>query len=261
MVLRALLVLALLGPASAAAQPRSLGETAAAGKPDPAAALVEQLEAAAATGNTAAILALGVTPTVPGLQYFAALTAPAPTRVIIKERDRVALETSGDRLLIEVFAEYRGESTITTWRVDLAAAATPESPRRIAEMEQLTIVNGLFKLALNRLKQFTVHNLTVTSTDLTLEMPSGSAFVAETEEGATAVVLLGRGRMRFAPSDPAERTQARIFSGEEQVTADFDAAFVRVPPAEFAGLFPPSAITPRSVSASDVRRASDVFDD
>ena len=134
MVLRALLVLALLGPASAAAQPRSLGAaTAAAGKLDPAAALVEQLEAAAATGNAAAILALGVTPTVPGLQYFASIAAPAPTRVIIKERDRVALETSGDRLLIEVFAEYRGESTITTWRVDLAAAATPDrrggSPR------------------------------------------------------------------------------------------------------------------------------------
>ncbi len=262
MVLRALLVLALLGPASAAAQPRSPGAaTAAAGKLDPAAALVEQLEAAAATGNAGAILALGVTPTAPGLQYFAALAVPAPTRVIITERDRLPLETSVDRLLIEVFAEYSGEATITTWRVDLAAAATPGSPRRIAEMEQLTMVSGLFKLALNRLKQFTVHNLTVTSTDLTLEMPSGSAFVAETDEGTTAVVLLGRGRMRFAPSDPAERTQVRIFSGDEQLTADFDAAFVRVPPAEFAGLFPPSAITPRSVSAGDVRRAADVFDD
>ena len=113
-----------------------------------------------------------------------------------------ALETSGDRLLIEVFAEYGGESTITTWRVDLVGAATPGAPQRIAEMEQLTVVSGLFKLALNRLKQFTVHNLTLTGTDLTLEMPSGSAFVAETDEGPTAVVLLGRGRMRFAPSDP-----------------------------------------------------------
>jgi hypothetical protein len=33
-------------------------------------------------------------------------------------------------------------------------------------------------------------------------MPAVSAFVAETAEGTTAVVLLGRGRMHFAPSDP-----------------------------------------------------------
>ena len=92
MVLRALLVLALLGPASAAAQPRSLAPRPRRRKLDPAAALVEQLEAAAATGNAAAILALGVTPTVPGLQYFASIAAPAPTRVIIKERDRAALD-------------------------------------------------------------------------------------------------------------------------------------------------------------------------
>ena len=71
-------------------------------------------------------------------------------------------------------------------------------------------------------------------------MPSGSAFVAETAEGPTAVVLLGRGRMRFAPSDAAERTQVRIFSGERRSSpTEFDAAFIRVRPAEFARLFPP----------------------
>ena len=262
MVLRALLLLALLGPASSAAQPRTPGAaTAAAGKSDAAPTIVERLEAAAATGNSEAILALGVTPTVPGIQYFASLAAPAPTRVIIKERDRAALETSGDRLLIEVFAEYGGEATITTWRVDLVPAPTPGAPPKIAEMEQLTVVSGLFKLALNRLKQFTVHNLTLRGTDLTLEIPSGSAFVAETDEGPTAIVLLGRGRMQFAPSDPAEQTQVRIFGGDPQLSADFDAAFVRVSPGEFARLFPASAITPRTISPGDVRRAADVFDE
>ena len=68
MVLRALLVIAMLGPASAAAQPRTS---------DAAAALVEQLEAAAATGKTDAILALGVSPDAPGLRFFAALARPS----------------------------------------------------------------------------------------------------------------------------------------------------------------------------------------
>ena len=252
MVLRALLLIAMLGPASAAAQPRNS---------DAAAAVVEQLEAAAATGKPDAIIALGVSPDVPGLRFFSSLASPAPTRVIIKERDRAALEPSGERLLIEVFSEYGRESTITTWQLDLIPGTRSAADRQIREVEQLTTVSGLYKLAINPAKEFNVRNLTVTATDMTLEMASGSAFVAETAEGTTAVVLLGRGRMRFAPSDPAEQTQIRIFSGEPQLATDFDAAFIRVRPSEFDDLFPAVSLSPRTVSAGDLRRATDVFDE
>jgi hypothetical protein len=252
MVLRALLQIAMLGPAPAAAQPRSS---------DAAAALVEQLEAAAATGKPDAIIALGVSPDAPGLKFFSSLASPAPTRVIIKERDRAALEPSGERLLIEVFSEYGRESTITTWQLDLIPGTRSAAERQIREVEQLTTVSGLYKLAINPAKEFNVRNLTVTATDMALEMASGSAFVAETAEGTTAVVLLGRGRMRFAPSDPAEQTQIRIFSGEPQLATDFDAAFIRVRPSEFDDLFPAASLSPRTVSAGDLRRATDVFEE
>jgi hypothetical protein len=252
MVLRALLLIAMLGPAPAAAQPRSS---------DAAAALVEQLEAAAATGKPDAIIALGVSPDAPGLKFFSSLASPAPTRVIIKERDRAALEPSGERLLIEVFSEYGRESTITTWQLDLISGTRSAAERQIREVEQLTTVSGLYKLAINPAKEFNVRNLTVTATDMALEMASGSAFVAETAEGTTAVVLLGRGRMRFAPSDPAEQTQIRIFSGEPQLATDFDAAFIRVRPSEFDDLFPAASLSPRTVSAGDLRRATDVFEE
>jgi hypothetical protein len=252
MVLRALLLIAMLGPASAAAQPRSS---------DAAAAVVEQLEAAAATGKPDAILALGVSPDAPGLKFFSSLASPAPTRVIIKERDRAAIEPSGERLLIEVFSEYGRESAITTWQLDLVPGTRSAAERQIRQVEQLTTVSGLYKLAINPAKAFNVRNLTVTATDMTLEMASGSAFVAETAEGTTAVVLLGRGRMRFAPSDPAEQTQIRIFSGEPQLAADFDAAFIRLRPSEFDDLFPAASLTPRTASAGDLRRATDVFDE
>jgi hypothetical protein len=252
MVLRALLLIVMLGPGSAAAQPRS---------DDPATAVVEQLEAAVAAGKPDAIVRLGTAADAPGVRFLASLADTAPTRVIIKERDRAALEPAGERLLVEAFTEFGGESTITSWRLDLVPGTSPGPARLIKEAEQLTIVNGLYKLALNPRKQFTVHNLTVTGTDLTLELPSGSAFVAETAEGTTAVVLLGRGRMRFVPSDPAEQTQVRIFAGDPQLTTDFDAAFVRVRPAEFTELFGAASLTPRIVAAGDLRRATDVFDE
>ena len=108
---------------------------------------------------------------------------------------------------------------------------------------------------------FDVRNLTVQATDLTLEVPSGQAFVAETDEGPTVVVLLGRGRMRFAPADPAERTQIRIFAGDDALTTDFDAVFLRIRPAEFRRTFSSEALIPRGVVPGDLRRATDVFDD
>jgi Peptidase family M1 domain len=250
MVLRALLVLAFVSATAASGQ-----ETSA----DPAAALVRRLEQAAAAGDDTAILDLGVSSTAPGLEAFAALARPRPTRFIIKERDRGLPALSVERLLLEVFTQHGNESGITTWRLDLTSDAS--SRRRIAEMEQLTVVSGLYRLALNPAKQFDVRNLTVQGTDLTLELPSGTAFVAEAADGPTAIVLLGRGRMRFTPSDPAERTQIRIFSGDDVLAADFDAAFVRVRPSEFALTFAVASLVPRAVAQSDFRRAADVFDD
>jgi hypothetical protein len=163
--------------------------------------------------------------------------------------------------MLEVFAQFGNESVVSTWRLDTTEPASPASPRQIREMEQLSLVSGLYKLALNPKKQFDVRNLTVQGTDLTLELPSGRAFVAEIADGPTAVVLLGRGRLRFAPSDPAERTQIRIFNDEEILTTDFDAVFVRLRPAEFDRTFSGSALIPRAVSASDLRRASEMFDE
>ena len=252
MVLRALLVLAFMSVTPADARQ---GASA-----DATTMLVLRLEQAGAAGDSAAALALGVTPDVPGLRGFAAGISARPARFIIKERDRAALSPSGERLLLEVLSEFGREATITTWRVDITDGSN-SAPRRIMEMEQLTYVGGLHKLELNPNKQFEVRNLIVQGTDLTLELPAGHAFVAEAPDGPTAVVLLGRGRMRFAPPDPAERTQIRIFAGEEVLTAEFDAAFVRVRPSEFAQRFETEALIPRAVTQNDFRKATGVFED
>ncbi len=238
------------------------GTAAGQGPPgDPTTVLVARLEQAVSSGNFDAVLQLGVTPSASGLRAFAAAATPTPTRFIIKERDRATLTSSIDRLLLEVFGQYGNESAITTWRLDVSPAAADPAQRRIAEMEQLTVVSGLHKLSLNPAKHFEVRNLKVQGTDLTLELPTGHAFVAETSDGPTAVVLLGRGRMRFSPSSPAERTQIRIFNGDEVLTSDFDAAFVRVRPSEFSTTFQAASLIPRAVGQGEYRRASELFDD
>lgn len=256
LVRAALLLLLLLGvcPAEAAAQtpPR-----------DGVATLLRRLEQAAAAADAQAILALGEPATSrPSFEDFAsALTTPAPTRLVLNERDRAPLEGRGQRLIVEVFSESGIEGRLGTWRVDVRPGAAASDPWRIAAVGRLSIITGLYRLSLNPAKQYDIHNLTVHAPDLAIDMASGRAFVAETPDGATALVLLGRGRMRFTPPDPAERTQVRIFGGQETLVADIDMAFLRLSPGEFASRVDAEALRPRPVVVADLRAATTVFND
>ena len=226
--------------------------------------LVSRVEQAAAAGDMAAIVALAA----PGanrdaIQDFAeTVTTPKPTRFVLKERDRSILDDGLTvRLLVELFVEFGHEGIAGAWRIDTRpGSAGADSGWRITAVQRLGTVTGLYRLSINPTKQYDIRRLTVQAPDLSLEIASGSAFVAETPGGPTAVVLLGHGTMRFSPRDPAERTQVRIFAKSEALVTSFDAAFIRVRDYEFDDHFV-GALSERPVSSSDLRRATSVFED
>jgi hypothetical protein len=226
--------------------------------------LIARLEQALLNSERAALVGLVARDTdASTLDEFVGAGVTKPTRAVIKERDRQTLEGGSQQLLLEVFVERGQEGTLSTWRVELRPPAPKADPGdwRIAQMESMSTVGGLFRLGLNPTRQFDVRNLVLHGTDLTIELQAGTAFVAEIPDGPTAVVLLGRGRMRFAPPDEAERTQVRIFTGADELTSEFDAAFVRVRPTEFESLIKQDALVSRSVVASDLRRGVELFDE
>ena len=230
---------------------------------DGVAGLIRRLEQAAGTADPAAILRLG-DPAVsrPDFEDFAAtVTSPAPTRTVMGERDRVPLAGGGQRVIVEIFSERGMEAQLGTWRLDVRPGQTSAEPWRVAAVTRLSVVSGLYRLSLNTAKEYDIHDLTVRAPDLALEMSSGRAFVAESPDGPTAVVLLGRGRIRFTPTDPSERTQVRIFSGAEALVTDVNMAFLRVSPEEFDTRFDSASLKPRAVDPSDLRAATAVFND
>ena len=257
MAVRLLLALACLALASSVAgQPPT--------PPDAIEKLVARLEQALAKSDRAALLALTVKDTdASTLDEFAEAAGANPTRVVIKERDRLALQGNRQELLIEVFVERGIEAKLATWRVEVRPPAPKTDPNdwRIERLEAVSNVSGLFRLSLNASRQFDVKNLVVRGPDVTIDMASGTAFVAEIPEGITAVVLLGRGRMLFAPPDQAERTQIRIFTGADELQAEFDAAFIRLRPSDFEAKFRAESLVPRPVVQADLRRATEVFDE
>ena len=232
--------------------------------PDAIEKLVVRLEQALTASDRAALISLAVKDSdASSLDEFAAAAGEKPARVVIKERDRQTLEGNKRQLLLEVFVEHGIEGRLATWRLDLRPPAPKENPDdwRIERLEPVSYVSGLYRLTINTTRQFDVHNLVLVGTDLTVDMASGTAFVAEIPDGPTGIVLLGRGRFRFTPTDEAEHTQLRIFSGADELGTEFDAAFVRIRPSEFESKFKAESMVSRPVAAGDLRRGQDVFDE
>jgi hypothetical protein len=189
------------------------------------------------------------------------------TGVVIRERDRMELPGTlpgdGYQLLVEVFVEFGQRARLSTWRLDVRrrGGSMPGAPDEwgIADQQSLTSLQGLYRLSLNSAKQFAARDFAVTAEDLQLTLESGSVFVAETDSGATALVLVGRGSMSFAPTPKVERGQVRLFAGSESLDAPFDIAFVRLPPSEVDAHINRAALTERPVDPRDLKRAEDAF--
>ena len=200
--------------------------------------------------------------------FFAATVPQGITRVVVKERDRAALQGSlpgeGYRLVVEVFIETGARGRIATWRLDIRRPRGDDigrQPWRIIAQDRLASIEGLHRLELHPDKQFAARNLVLQAVDFELRLPAGDVFVGETPEGMTALVLLGDGTLVFEPSPKEERGQLKLFAGTESLETPFTSAFVRISPFEFESRLKSGMLEPVAVDARAHRRGLEVFDE
>jgi len=231
---------------------------------DPVAALLGRVEAAVLAGTPEQYLDLlsALADRSAAASFLKTVATPGLTRVIIRERDRVelvgTLPGDGYRLLVEVLRESGPRADLTTWRLDVRRRGSP-SDWGILSQEVLTTLQGLHRLSLNARRQFVARDLVVSSEDLKLSVPEASVFMAETESGPTAYVILGRGEMRFSPAPRSERSQLRVVAGNEVLQAPFDGLFVRVHPSTASARVSAREMIERPVEPRDLKRAEDLF--
>jgi hypothetical protein len=197
-------------------------------------------------------------------EFTDSLFTPGTRRAVVLERDRVpldgALPGDGFRVVAELFTESPTRARIVTAQFDVRrpVRGAPDS-WRIVGARGTSAVDGLFKLAVNRTKQFAARGVTITAEDLVLTQTEGSVFLVEGEGGITGLVLMGRGVMRFAPAPETERGQLRIFAGSEVLDAPFETAFIRLSPTEYDFRVSQEGLTPVPVNPRELRRAEEVF--
>ena len=202
------------------------------------------------------------------LEFFDAMVPQGISRVVVKQRDRSALQGTlpgeGFRLIVEVFMETGARGRITTWHLDIRRPRGDDlgrQPWRIVAEDRLASIEGLYRLSLRPDKQFAVRNLVLRAVDFELRMTTGDAFVAETPEGVTAIVLLGEGTMVFEPMPKEERGQLKLFAGSEALDTPFTSAFVRISPFEMEQRLTGEMLQPVALDSRTYRRGLQVFED
>ncbi len=236
---------------------------------DPITALLHDVERAVQDGDGRAYFALlGPGADRTRARDFASIEIlPGATKAVVQERDREpvrgAAAGTAYHLIVDVFCEFGSRARVATWRVDVRRTGQPGTPQEwtISDEERVSSMESLYRVGLNATKQFSAKDLHVAAEDIDLTLAEGSVFVADIDAGVTALVLLGHGTINFHPEPQTEKGQVRIFCGSEALETGFDAAFVRVNPADFDDLIAASKLPPRAVDARELRRAQDVFRD
>ena len=188
---------------------------------------------------------------------------PGVTRAVVQERLRAEISGVAKGLAydvyIDVLTEYGRNARVGTFLVRVFRETADATEWKIARLNVLTTVRGLYRLTVNPEKQYRIVNLALSAEDFELRVPNGVGFVAETDAGVTGIVILGRGEMTFSPTPAAEKGQVRIYSGSDVHTSRFDWVYLRAHPAEFDRRLDVTTFHARDVDPRDLRRAEAVF--
>jgi hypothetical protein len=185
------------------AQPRSAG--------DPVEAVVVVLERVLTTGDKAAFPAL-FDPSVSAeriTSYSDDLFFRDAVRIALFERSRSPLEgvPAGDgfRLVVEMFMETRGQARILTAGLDIKRPRGGDADSwRISLVDEISAIDGLYRLRLNTTTPRAVRNLELRAEDVIVALQDGLLFPVESDQGVTGMVLVGRGELRFhRPRQPS----------------------------------------------------------
>jgi hypothetical protein len=257
-----ILAIAALAYFSCAVAARAQAPSSSAAAPDQVQHLLTQLEQLVLSGDVLGYLDLvaGNANRVRATDFSRSEFQPGATRAVVKERERIpfgsTVAPTGYRVVVDVFAEYGNRGRVATWQLDLLRRGESLT---IFDQQRLSTVERLFRISLDPERQYAATHLQIHAEDFDMTLEAGNVFVATVDNGVTALVLLGRGTMRFHPKPDTERTQVRIFCGSETLEAPFTSTFLRVDPGDAQRFMDVERLMSVPVDPRELKRANDVF--
>lgn len=223
---------------------------------DPTDALLSALETGLASGDVDGLVAAGVL----DAAHVDWLRAHVPTgqidHVVIRERARA---THG--VMADVFVSQGARAFVAAWILEIAPDDDAASGVRVIGLTEMSRFDDLLHLGFDDATAYAVTGLEVRGPDFEVSVPDGSMFLSTVDDGPTAMVVLGRARVRFTPADPAEQGQLRIYAGESSFETEASEVFVRLNPAHADAAVRWTSREAIAADRGDVAEARAVFDD
>lgn len=141
---------------------------------------------------------------------------------------------------VQIFTATEPRSRVEYWRLLLERRGARWA---FVEREIGAHVGGLVHLPLHP-EAWRVRGVLLRLEDFELRMEDGSLFRTSEAVGPTALVFVGRGRVRFSPRPAAESEQLRQFAGSTELDREVKWAFVRLHPDDFEGLLDTTRLEP-----------------
>jgi hypothetical protein len=158
---------------------------------------------------------------------------------------------------VQVFEAKEPQARVAFWRFHAEKRAGTWT---LVAREDSGALDGLVHLSLGP-SAWRTRGVTLHLEDFDLQMEDGTLFSTPEKVGPTAVVFVGRGRVRFSPAPAAEGEQLRQFSGTSSMDREVGWAFVRVDPDEFQGVIDSARLVPETASAARRQQAERIWRD
>jgi hypothetical protein len=156
---------------------------------------------------------------------------------------------------LQVFTATEPRAQVSYWRLSAAIRAGRWAIVRRQDAGQ---IDGLVHLSLGP-RAWRARGVSLRLEDFELRMEDGTLYTTPDALGPTALVFVGRARVRFSPRPASERQQLRQFAGEPAIDREIDWAFIRLHPADFQSAFEAGGLEPEADPGSRRAEAERVF--
>jgi hypothetical protein len=161
------------------------------------------------------------------------------------------------RVFVQAFFESAHAAAIESWTLTLVRRGASWSVASLVAPGNLT---RLYKIGIPAERIERARRVEVRHTDIRIDFDDAVVFYDNIPDLETALVVVGRGRVVFAPSDPNEKHQLELRAKKDRLEGDIDSLFIRGSTDFLASnVRLEGAAAARSVSARERARAEAVF--
>jgi len=178
--------------------------------------------------------------------------------IVLRRTDRLPEREGGPELFLQVLYQSDTRAMLENWRVELSRSG---DGWRIGTKELTGALTTLYKIVIPSGPAERARRVTVRQEDIEIVFENAWVFHDNLPDLETALLIVGKGSLRFSPSDEIERHQLELRYGRTVIEDGLENAFLRGSDDFFRSnvVIEPGPAGPSPASQTEINRAYSLF--